>query len=67
MKPFANKTPQIVGALDSLFPGTKQAAEAGNCTWCKKPVTEFRNEISKREYGISGFCQKCQDEVFGAD
>ena len=28
---------------------------------------EFRNEISRREYTISGLCQRCQDEVFGED
>lgn len=33
------------------------------CTWCKGEAREFRNEISKKEYSISGFCQKCQDEL----
>lgn len=28
---------------------------------------DFRNEISRREYRISGLCQKCQDQVFGKD
>lgn len=37
------------------------------CAWCKKPLTEFRNEISRREYRISGFCQTCQDKTFGTD
>jgi hypothetical protein len=27
----------------------------------------FRNEISAREYYISGMCQDCQDSVFGED
>ena len=27
----------------------------------------FRNEISRREYTISGLCQKCQDSIFGED
>jgi hypothetical protein len=25
---------------------------------------EFRNDLSRKEYTISGLCQKCQDEVF---
>lgn len=25
---------------------------------------EFRDELSRKEYSISGLCQKCQDEVF---
>ena len=33
---------------------------------CNKKVfiDEFKDEISLREYGISGLCQLCQDEVF---
>ena len=27
----------------------------------------FRNELSAREYAISGMCQACQDSVFGVD
>lgn len=27
----------------------------------------FRNELSAKEYYISGMCQHCQDSVFGAD
>jgi hypothetical protein len=33
---------------------------------CGEPVTEFRDETSKREYSISGMCQKCQDATFGS-
>lgn len=28
-------------------------------------VDGFRDEVSRREYTISGFCQTCQDKVFG--
>lgn len=34
---------------------------------CGKPAKEFRNEISSREYTISGLCQDCQDRFFGKD
>lgn len=40
------------------------------CVFCKKPVDpekDFRNEISKKEFEISGICQICQDGVFGKD
>jgi hypothetical protein len=26
------------------------------------PNKEFKNELSRREYGISGLCQSCQDK-----
>ena len=32
---------------------------------CGKPVGEFRDEISRREFSISGLCQSCQDSFFG--
>ncbi len=36
------------------------------CTLCGKAAREFRDELSKREHGISGFCKVCQDETFGS-
>jgi hypothetical protein len=35
------------------------------CPLCKKPVGVFRDALSRKEYGISGICQECQDGVFG--
>lgn len=32
---------------------------------CGKPIGEFRDMISKREYRLSGLCQACQDALFG--
>tara|TARA_B100001964_G_C14125849_1_gene550512 strand:- start:906 stop:1118 length:213 start_codon:yes stop_codon:yes gene_type:complete len=32
---------------------------------CGGPALEFKDEVSKKEYTISGLCQKCQDKVFG--
>ena len=40
------------------------------CVFCKKtidPDNDFRNEISRKEFTISGICQDCQDKVFGKD
>ena len=43
------------------------AVEAGLCPFCQKEVKaeDFRDELSRREFKISGICQKCQDDVFG--
>ena len=43
--------------------------DLGMCPFCNEIVKEedFRNEISKKEFQISGLCQKCQDKMFGAD
>lgn len=45
------------------------AYESGNCPTCGKPVSwdSFRDEISKKEFRISGMCQECQDKVFNGE
>lgn len=32
---------------------------------CGGPATTFKDELSRREYAISGLCQECQDKFFG--
>jgi len=41
--------------------------EKGLCPFCEKKVEEkdFRDELSRKEFKISGLCQKCQDATFG--
>lgn len=55
--------------LDSLakrlYGRTKQEALAeGICISCGKKANFFTDQISRKEYGISGMCQSCQDEFF---
>jgi hypothetical protein len=62
------KNPNIEKLIDSINPSGRNrvdSIEADICTWCGKTATEFRDMLSKKEYTISGFCQSCQDEVFG--
>ena len=35
------------------------------CVKCGEAAVDFKDELSKKEFGISGFCQPCQDEIFG--
>ena len=41
--------------------------ENGLCPFCRCSVNtdEFRNELSAKEFTISGLCQECQDKTFG--
>lgn len=50
-----------------LMPKAKEAIKQNKCPTCSSPIREedFRDGTSKREYRISGMCQKCQDSVFG--
>ena len=45
----------------------REAITAKTCTCCKSDVTldSFKDELSLREFHISGLCQTCQDSVFG--
>ena len=43
------------------------AMHNGQCVKCGEFNLEFKDEISRKEYGISGLCQCCQDIVFGSD
>jgi hypothetical protein len=37
------------------------------CPTCDKAIKieDFRDELSVKEYTISGMCQECQDSIFG--
>jgi len=39
----------------------------GKCPFCKEEIdlTKFRDDLSRREFKISGLCQDCQDKTFG--
>ena len=43
------------------------AKTAGQCVKCGEFGLEFRDELSRKEYGISGLCQCCQDGIFGTE
>jgi hypothetical protein len=54
--------------IDILINGKhSEDISKGVCTFCSKKVKTFRNTSSEKEYKISGFCQECQDKVFGKD
>jgi len=49
------------------FGAEVEQVESGNCPLCKSKIKmkDFKDDLSKREFKISGICQKCQDKVFG--
>lgn len=60
------KSTHIESLLTSISGISRQNAEKQKiCTWCKKPITGFKDMLSEKEYKISGFCQSCQDSIFG--
>lgn len=66
------KSEEIEQALKSLSGvDRREVIRSNKCQpspiGCGGDATEFKDELSKKEYTISGLCQKCQDKVFGSD
>lgn len=61
--------PQVQKFIDNLAEKAfGEKPTLGKCVFCHKeinPETDFKDELSKKEYGISGICQEYQDETFG--
>lgn len=51
----------------SNYNDTKQVSECYRmvCLFCNKQIKGFKDELSKKEYQLSGLCQECQDRIFG--
>ena len=64
----ANKSKVVADMLDDFFNRTESITNLkGTNGECADPNMHFKNEISMREYTLSGLCQNCQDDVFGKD
>ena len=52
--------------MQILFSKQLSRKKVGLCPFCGKKVNpaEFKDELSLREFGISGLCQECQDKFF---
>ena len=49
-----------------MFPDKADLYDSGICTNCEQGINfmDFRDELSKKEFHLSGMCQKCQDLTF---
>ncbi|HCX23761.1 MAG TPA: hypothetical protein DHN29_17700 [Cytophagales bacterium] len=45
--------------------GIKESQEKKVCVICGEEASDFKDEVSKKEFNISGMCQECQDFTFG--
>jgi hypothetical protein len=64
------RAPQLADLLDFLakeaFGRTLTECHAEDkCVTCGEPAGEFKDDVSRKEYTISGMCQACQDQTFG--
>lgn len=57
----------MTSLVDILFPAQANLKAEGKCPSCAKVIVmggAFRDQLSYREFEISGLCQDCQDSVF---
>tara|TARA_Y100000310_G_scaffold289567_1_gene316058 strand:- start:853 stop:1062 length:210 start_codon:yes stop_codon:yes gene_type:complete len=62
----SSKNPRIDLFLSRLTGKSREIQIAsGLCMTCDGEAKEFKDDLSRKEYGISGMCQACQDATFG--
>tara|TARA_R100001082_G_scaffold99643_1_gene68448 strand:- start:1334 stop:1558 length:225 start_codon:yes stop_codon:yes gene_type:complete len=61
--------PDLSKPIFTLMPHLADRIIDNRCAVCCSPISpdEFKNDLSKKEYSISGMCQKCQDAIFGVE
>jgi len=49
------------------FKKEMELVENRQCPLCQEKinVNDFKDDLSLKEFTISGMCQKCQDKIFG--
>ena len=68
----SKKSPAMENFLTSLLGGVSrtETIKGNRCVpapiGCGGPAVEFTSELSRKEYSISGLCEKCQNEFFGS-
>jgi len=68
MTKASNKAPAIEEFLTDFLGSNRVKTIAQNkCVSCDNIAMLFRDNISSKEYTISGLCQDCQDSVFGVE
>jgi hypothetical protein len=60
------KKPDLNKPVFKIFSDKAKLVEQGRCSVCAKKIIEedFIDELSKKEYSISGMCAKCQSKTF---
>ena len=62
---FSSKSDEMAEACSQMAHDLGWDGDVTHCRMCNLTVHGFRDELSEREFLISGMCQKCQDDFFG--
>ena len=61
-----SKAPAIDLLLSSVIGKSREIQIASHkCMTCGGDAVDFKDDISRKEYNISGMCQECQNIIFG--
>ena len=62
----SEKSSVIEKLLTEINGGKSRRAyiHANKCVRCEGDASYFHDEVSRKEFTISGWCQHCQDEMF---
>jgi len=67
----SQKAPSIDAMLTSVFGVDRvKTISGGTCVSCDAEdiiASSFDDDLSRKEYSISGMCQSCQNDIFGED
>lgn len=65
------KQPEIVASMDEMSKllggGARGSGTCATCSSTRVRAHHFRDEISAKEFKISGMCQSCQDSAFSSE
>ena len=62
--PPTPKSPKLTTFLELL---TKVKRDGKQCVFCSSTIvttSDFKDDLSRKEFAISMLCQKCQDDTF---
>jgi len=62
--------PDLSKPAFSIFPAAADRVMRGQCVTCgstRLRNADFKDILSRQEYSISGMCQVCQDQAYGAE
>ncbi len=64
------KSPVIEGLCEAMsqaaFGRSRNEPVCVTCGNTKVSPSDFRDDVSRKEFGLSRMCQNCQDDFFGA-
>ena len=63
LKKMLGLPPEAEGPFDEVMINL----QLGNCPLCGNKPTTFRDQLSVKEFKVSGMCQDCQDQMFGVE